>query len=46
MVCVALVPCADTLVVLRNGGARAVAFGIHFATAIVVPISAGPLFAL
>ncbi|POX63922.1 hypothetical protein C3492_09350 [Streptomyces sp. Ru62] len=46
MVCVALVPLADTLIVLRNGGARAVAFGIHFATAVVVLISAGLLFAV
>ncbi|GAA3130571.1 DUF4267 domain-containing protein [Streptomyces echinatus] len=46
MVCVALVPLFDTLIVLRNGGAKAVAFGIHFATAIVVLISAGLLFAV
>lgn len=46
MVGVALVPLADTLIVLRHGGAKAVAFGIHFATAIVVLISAGLLFAV
>jgi hypothetical protein len=46
MVCVALVPLLDTLTVLRNGGTKAVAFGIHFATAIVVLISAGLLFAV
>ncbi|MFD5795186.1 DUF4267 domain-containing protein [Streptomyces diastatochromogenes] len=46
MVCVALVPLGDTLIVLRNGGAKAVAFGIHFATAVVVLISAGLLFAV
>jgi hypothetical protein len=46
MLCVALVPLGDTLVVLRNGGAKAVAFGIHFATAVVVLISAGLLFAV
>ncbi|GGV25489.1 membrane protein [Streptomyces filipinensis] len=46
MVAVALVPFGDTLTVLRNGGTRAVAFGIHFATAIVVLISAGLLFAV
>ncbi len=46
MVCVAVVPFVDTLIVLRNGGAKAVAFGIHFATAIVVLISAGLLFAV
>ncbi|EST33398.1 DUF4267 domain-containing protein [Streptomyces roseochromogenus] len=46
MLCVALVPLVDTLIVLRNGGTKAVAFGIHFATAVVVLISAGLLFAV
>ncbi|MEU0008514.1 DUF4267 domain-containing protein [Streptomyces sp. NPDC006314] len=46
MVAVALVPLGDTLIVLRNGGTKAVAFGIHLATAIVVMISAGLLFAV
>ncbi|MFI1763273.1 DUF4267 domain-containing protein [Streptomyces sp. NPDC020800] len=44
MVCVALVPLGDMLIVLRNGGTKAVAFGIHFATAVVVLISAALLF--
>ncbi|MEV7981506.1 DUF4267 domain-containing protein [Streptomyces sp. NPDC086519] len=44
MVGVALVPLSDTLIVLRNGGAKAVAYGVHFATAIVVLISAALLF--
>ncbi|WP_328678878.1 DUF4267 domain-containing protein [Streptomyces sp. NBC_01261] len=44
MLCVALVPLGDTLTVLRNGGAKAVAYGIHFATAIVVLVSAVLLF--
>ncbi|WP_217547593.1 DUF4267 domain-containing protein [Streptomyces sp. GbtcB6] len=44
MLCVALVPLFDTLIVLRNGGTRAVAYGIHFATAVVVLISAALLF--
>jgi hypothetical protein len=44
MLCVAVVPFGDTLIVLRNGGTKAVAFGIHFATAIVVLISAVLLF--
>ena len=44
MLCVALVPLGDTLIVLRNGGTKAVAFGIHFATAVVVLISAVLLF--
>jgi len=46
MLCVALVPLCDTVIVLRHGGTRAVAFGIHFATAVVVLISAALLFAL
>ncbi|MEU6240273.1 DUF4267 domain-containing protein [Streptomyces sp. NPDC047024] len=46
MLCVALVPLGDTVIVLRNGGTRAVAFGIHFATAVVVLISAALLFAV
>ncbi|MFS4103427.1 DUF4267 domain-containing protein [Streptomyces sp. PD-S100-1] len=46
MLCVALIPLADTLIVLRNGGAKATAFGIHFATAVVVLISAALLFAV
>ncbi|MFF4900739.1 DUF4267 domain-containing protein [Streptomyces sp. NPDC001068] len=44
MVSVALVPLFDTLIVLRHGGAKAVAFGIHFATAVVVLVSAALLF--
>ncbi|XVQ83472.1 DUF4267 domain-containing protein [Microbispora siamensis] len=46
MLIVALVPLGDTLIVLRNGGTRAVAFGIHFATAVIVLISAALLFAV
>ncbi|MFJ8494206.1 DUF4267 domain-containing protein [Streptomyces sp. NPDC094038] len=44
MLCVALVPLGDMLIVLRRGGTRAVAFGIHFATAVLVLISAALLF--
>ncbi|MFC8093992.1 DUF4267 domain-containing protein [Streptomyces sp. NPDC057301] len=44
MLAVAIVPLFDTLIVLRHGGAKAVAFGIHFATAVVVLISAALLF--
>lgn len=43
---IALVPLGDTLIVLRNGGTRATAFGIHFATALVVLLSAALLFAI
>ncbi|MEV0784540.1 DUF4267 domain-containing protein [Streptomyces sp. NPDC050423] len=46
MLIVSIVPLGDTLVVLRHGGARAVAFGIHFATAVVMLISAALLFAV
>ncbi|SES41498.1 protein of unknown function [Streptomyces sp. yr375] len=46
MLCAALVPLGDTVIVLRHGGTRAVAFGIHFATAVVVLVSAGLLFAV
>jgi hypothetical protein len=46
MLVVALVPLGDTVVVLRSGGTKAVAFGIHFATAVVVLVSAALLFAL
>ena len=45
MLAVALVPLGDTVNVLRNGGAKAVAFGIHFATAVIVLVSAALLFA-
>jgi hypothetical protein len=44
MLAVAVAPFFDTLIVLRHGGAKAVAFGIHFATAVVVVISAVLLF--
>ncbi|WP_214407196.1 DUF4267 domain-containing protein [Pseudonocardia lacus] len=46
MLVVALAPLGDTVVVLRNGGTKATAFGIHFATAVVILISAALLFAL
>jgi hypothetical protein len=41
----ALIPLGDMLIVLRHGGTKAVAFGIHFATAVVL-ISAALLFAV
>lgn len=46
MLVVALNPLGDTVVVLRNGGKKAVAFGVHFATAIVVLVSSALLFAV
>ncbi|MGF6881864.1 hypothetical protein ABIA39_002462 [Nocardia sp. GAS34] len=44
MVAAALTPFGDAGIVLRNGGRKADAFGIHFATAVVVLISAVLLF--
>lgn len=46
MLLVAVIPLVDVVIVLRHGGTKAVAFGIHFATAVVVLISAGLLFAV
>ncbi len=46
MLLVALAPLGDTLIVLRHGGTKAVAYGIHFATAVAVLVSAGLLFAV
>ncbi|MEU7711469.1 DUF4267 domain-containing protein [Micromonospora chalcea] len=46
MLVVALAPLGDTVIVLRHGGSRATAFGIHFATAVVVLVSAALLFAI
>ncbi len=46
MLVVALAPLGDTLIVLRHGGTRATAFGIHFATAVVVLATAALLFAV
>jgi hypothetical protein len=45
MLVAALLPLGDMLIVLRHGGTKAVAFGIHLATAVVVLISAALLFA-
>ncbi|NUW44828.1 DUF4267 domain-containing protein [Nonomuraea rhodomycinica] len=44
MLVAAIMPFADTVIVLRNGGAKAVAFGVHFATAVAVLISSALLF--
>jgi hypothetical protein len=45
MLAVALNPLGDTAIVLRQWMTKATAFGIHFATAVVVLISAALLFA-
>jgi hypothetical protein len=46
MLIVALNPLADTAIVLRHGGTKATAFGVHFATAVVILINAALLFAV
>ncbi|MGK5737948.1 DUF4267 domain-containing protein [Micromonospora sp. URMC 103] len=46
MLIVALNPLGDTLIVLKHGGTKATAFGIHFATAVVVLLDAALLFEL
>ncbi|MES9604337.1 DUF4267 domain-containing protein [Actinomadura sp. NPDC000929] len=46
MLVVAIAPLGDTLIVRRHGGTKAVAFGIHFATAVAVLASAVLLFAV
>jgi Domain of unknown function (DUF4267) len=46
MLAVAIAPLGDTAIVLRHGGTKATAFGIHFATAVVVLINAALLFAV
>jgi len=45
MLVAALNPLGDTMIVLRNGGPKAAAFGVHLATAAVMLISAALLFA-
>ena len=40
-----VLPLADCAIVLRNGGSRAVAFGIHFATAMVMLLDVALLLA-
>jgi len=42
----ALVPLADTAIVLRHGGRRAIAFGVHFATAVALLVDAGLLLSI
>ncbi|HEU5028638.1 MAG TPA: DUF4267 domain-containing protein [Spirillospora sp.] len=46
MLVVALAPLGDTFIVLRFGGTKATAFGVHFATAVAVLASAALLFAI
>ena len=46
MLAAALIPLGDMLIVLRHGGTKAVAFGIHLTTAVVVLLSGALLFAV
>lgn len=46
MLILAPVPVGDMIIVLRHGGPRAVAFGVHFATAVVMLLSAALLFVI
>jgi hypothetical protein len=45
MLAATLIPLADAAIVLRNGGSRAVAFGIHGATAAVMLVTTALLLA-
>ena len=40
-----IIPVADAAIVLRYGGSRSIAFGVHGATAVVMLVTAGLLFA-
>jgi hypothetical protein len=46
MLVATLVPLADTAIVLRHNGSRAIAFGIHFATAMALLVDAGLLLSI
>ena len=45
MLVVALAPLADAVIVLRNGGTKATAFGVHVSTALLLLVDAALLFA-
>jgi hypothetical protein len=45
MLAAAAIPVADGVIVLRTGGPRAIAFGVHHATAAVMLTTAGLLLA-
>lgn len=40
-----VIPVADGMIVLRSGGPKAIAYGVHWTTAAVILIAAGLLFA-
>jgi hypothetical protein len=44
MLAVSIAPLCDTLIVLRHGGEKSVAFGVHFATAVVCLLDSWLLF--
>ena len=45
MLAIALIPIADGTIVLRSGGPKAIAFGVHWATAAVMLVVAALLIA-
>ena len=45
MLVVGLAPLADAVIVLRNGGTKAIAFGVHVSTALLLLVDAALLFA-
>ncbi|MER6957629.1 MULTISPECIES: DUF4267 domain-containing protein [unclassified Streptomyces] len=45
MLALSVAPFGDTIIVLRHGGAKFTAFGVHFSSAIAILVSAGLLFA-
>ena len=46
MLVASLAPLGDTAIVLRHGGTKATAFGIHLSTAVAVLVDAALLFAI
>jgi hypothetical protein len=46
MLVAVLAPLGDTVIVLRHGGTKATAFGIHFATAVLIVVDAALLFTI
>jgi hypothetical protein len=45
MLAATLIPIADAAIVLRHGGSRTVAFGVHGGTAVAMLMISGLLFA-
>ena len=45
MLVIGLAPLADAVIVLCNGGTKAIAFGVHVSTALLLLVDAALLFA-